>query len=449
MPSAYSYEYDYGYTSRTYTSAYESHQDLATCSSEPGAAAAAAARNVPMAHVAGKFTAGELPDPIFFNLTVDDAHSPIWARAGYEYQGDSMELDVIIPSGSIPTVLLAAHRMDSPPPSAPPPSAPSQPPSPPPCAYIFLDDAEQGRDFCVQPCDDSLGTVYEEVHVWLESCTSTPTVHAHTTLDTSLIHLSPPSLSIRKAQGDNFATFDLSCTANATSRLLLDGAQSCSVHSGSYAIQGTSGQRVAILFEQAPPRPPPPPPPPPPKPPATPPTSPPPPPLLNCTVDHLAYHGNGPLNYSLETADGNLYAEVSSSFDFVELDHAVACLASNPSSDSNVLGYAADPLRWACADVATYETMGRAESGGELFGQVCPGTNGEVFGDRVVDAHDVRVMLMAHFGIWPVRTARLAAEEDPISLLCRHRRLPLMLLLISSPQTAHICFACVLAVQHY
>ena len=45
--------------------------------------------------------------------------------------------------------------------------------------------------------------------------------------------------------------------------------------------------------------------------------------------------------------------------------------------------------------MATYQTMSNARAGGLLFGQQCPGTPpGEIYGDRVADAHDMRVILV-------------------------------------------------------
>jgi hypothetical protein len=68
----------------------------------------------------------------------------------------------------------------------------------------------------------------------------------------------------------------------------------------------------------------------------------------------------------------------------------VSCYASGRQHPTSGM-----PERWACADVATYQTMSNARAGGLLFGQQCPGTPpGEIYGDRVADAHDMRVILV-------------------------------------------------------
>ena len=147
------------------------------------------------------------------------------------------------------------------------------------------------------------------------------------------------------------------------------------------------------MFTHAPPSPPPPLSPPlappmlPPSLPAPPPS---PPPLLNCTLDHLSSRGLKPFNYSVDSPDGTLHAEVSASFEFMLLNDEVSCYASGRQYQASTNM----STRWSCADVASYRTMTTAQSGGLLFGQSCPGIDGEIFGDRVADAHDMRVILV-------------------------------------------------------
>ena len=77
------------------------------------------------------------------------------------------------------------------------------------------------------------------------------------------------------------------------------------------------------------------------------------------------------------------------------LNDEVSCYASGRRQPT-----ASVPERWTCADVATYQTMSHAQAGGLLFGQQCPGTPaGEIYGDRVADAHDMRVILVRFIAV--------------------------------------------------
>ena len=145
-----------------------------------------------------------------------------------------------------------------------------------------------------------------------------------------------------------------------------------------------------------------------PPPPLPPPPSP--PPLrLDCALDYLTYAGPNPLNYSFGS-DGSLGAELSAARDFMQLSSAenIACfIIGRHASQEGV-----SPQEWACADVATYHTMYEAHAAGEpRYGQNCTGASDKrmngIYGDRLVDAHDVRVLLLARFRIPPYHQASL------------------------------------------
>ena len=96
---------------------------------------------------------------------------------------------------------------------------------------------------------------------------------------------------------------------------------------------------------------------------------------------------------------------------------AVACLIEGRHlPESSPLP--SDPRAWACLDVATYQTMSLAARGARRYGQTCVGDASNVYGDRVVDAHDARVILLSHFGIHPYN--RSALGETTITTVPPH-----------------------------
>jgi len=97
---------------------------------------------------------------------------------------------------------------------------------------------------------------------------------------------------------------------------------------------------------------------------------------LTCTTDFLS-RGDvyAPFAFVFG-ADGSRTHEVTAALDFYQItSEELACRIVQDDE-------------WACLDIATHETMATAEAGGQLFGQTC--ANGEVYGDRRVDAHDAK-----------------------------------------------------------
>jgi len=308
------------------------------------------------------------------------------------------------------------------------------PASPPALAHLYLGGAitDSERSVCVEAAGGPSPFDFEELHLQLEGCASAFEIDWDaTTLGTGAVHLLGSALlSVRQATApDGYATFTLGCTGDAApaAALALRNAAGCLVAGASYVRQDRVtfahvARYPSLPPPAAPPLPPPtlPPLPPPPSsepqmPPAEPPLAPPapaPPNLLNCTVDHLTYRGPNPLNYSLATPDGNLDDEVSAAFDFMELGGStdLACFIAGrrpePSYSQSLL---APHRSWACADVATYQTLSQAHAGGALFGQACSGgpVPDAVYGDLIVDAHDVRVFLALRFSVYPYNRSDL------------------------------------------
>ena len=260
--------------------------------------------------------------------------------------------------------LQAAHLVGSPP-AQPPPAPRSH------CnIYLRLDVASGAQELCIAPSSVGASHAFDEAHISFADCNGPVGVHNATSLEPSLIQLSGQQLSLRNIIDGQYSRFSLSCTAGTASRLLLTGADGCVLNEQSFA----SRDRVSCSpSRMLPPSPPPP---------------------LDCTVDHLSFLGSNPLNYTLAHADGHLEAEISASWDFAQTSNELSCFIAgrNPIGQ----GSAQD---WACLDIATYQTMYRVQqSGRPLYGQSCAG---QVYGDRVVDAHDIRVWLLTHFHIPP------------------------------------------------